>query len=134
VQQLLWYLDFNRICFVPFIHAFYRGVFRSWMLAVFSTAQSLEKKIQYPIPGKAPLYLHPTHTLSLPQRQECKRRSATMCFTNEFGRLPECPLTYGAQQVMDQLIRQLDCVLPLLFAEVVNVEGTTSCMFPLLSM
>ncbi|KAF5826354.1 hypothetical protein DUNSADRAFT_3456 [Dunaliella salina] len=104
VQQLLWYLDFNRICFVPFIHAFHRGVFRSWMLAVFSTAQSLDKKIQ--------------HTLTLAQRQECKRRSATMVFTNEFGRLPECPLTYGAQQVMEQLIRQLDCVLPLLFAEV----------------
>jgi len=116
IVRLLWYMDYNNICLCPFVHAFYRGVFRDWMLAIFSPPPSSEPV--FLCEGKAPLFLRSEHVLSGAQRAECKRRAATLTVTNEFSRAPECPITYGRQQVMDQLIRQLDCVLPLLFAEV----------------
>lgn len=91
------------------------------MLAICATVNSSSSpEPDYPIPGKAPLNLRPEHALTTDQNSEMKRRMSTMTFTNDFSRVPECPLTYGKQQVMEQLIRLLDCVFPLLFAEVSN--------------
>ena len=119
IAQLLWYSNYKRICYSPFVHAFYRGVFRDWMLAICSTASSLSATVsQFPFMNKAPMNLRPQHALTTGQRKEMSARMSTMAFTNDFGRLPESPLTHGRQQVMEQLIRLLDCVFPLLFAGV----------------
>jgi len=89
------------------------------MLAICETLPSLKsKQLTFPIFGKASLNLRQEHALSTIQRAEIKRRMATMVFTNEFDRVPECPLSYAKQQVMEQLIRMVDCVFPLLFADV----------------
>jgi len=118
IQRLLWYMDYNRICLSPLCHALYRGIFRDWLLAITSTIESLSKPQIVPIRGLAPRFLRPEHALSRAQRAECIKRMSTMVFTHEFDRPPECPLKHAKSQTMEQLIRQLDCVLPLLFAEV----------------
>mmetsp|Transcript_14420 Transcript_14420/g.39068 ORF Transcript_14420/g.39068 Transcript_14420/m.39068 type:complete len:684 (+) Transcript_14420:662-2713(+) len=128
IQQLLWYMDYNRICYSPFVHSFYCGVFRDWMLGVCSSLTSLNDIAQvFPFEGKAPVHLRPEHALSTGQRAEMKKRMRSMVFTNEFSRIPECPLTYGKQQVMEQLIRLLDCVLPVLFAGVLQDTPNRTC-------
>jgi len=43
---------------------------------------------------------------------------SSMVFTLDFSRPPESPIEHGSSQTMEQIICQLDCVLPLLFAEV----------------
>jgi len=128
IQKLLWYMDFNRICFTPFVHCFYRGVFRDWMLSICATIPYLRDNVKgFPIIGKAPFGLRPQHALTNSQRKEIERRMGNMVFTNEFGRLPESPIAYGKQQVMEQLIRLLDCVFPLLFADVLNDTSIRLC-------
>ncbi len=119
VQKLLWYLDYNRICFTPFVHAFYHGIFKDWMTTICEPLQLLRKNRRIPpIIGKAPQSLLPEHALSQSQRNEIRVRMGTMTFTNEFSSVPENPLTHGKRQKMEQLIRMLDCVFPLLFADV----------------
>lgn len=90
------------------------------MLAICSTLPSLKYFSEniFPFPNKAPLTLSREHALTQAQRKEVKTRMQSMAFTNDFDRRPESPLTHGKQQVMEQLIRILDCVFPLLFAEV----------------
>ena len=123
VHLLVWYSEFNDLCFVPFAHAFYRGVFKDLMLTCLSTQEALRAKEKnstslHPIPGKAPFYMSPDDGLTRQQRKECTDRMRTFVFTNDFDRPPECPVTHGASQVMEQLMRQPDCVMPLLFVEV----------------
>lgn len=125
IQMLLPYMRYDRICYSPIVHAFYRGVFRDWMLSICSTLSSLRAQaLVRPFADKAPLSLRPEHALTSAQRKEIKIRMGSMAFTNEFGRVPESPLTHGRQQVMEQLIRMNDCVFPLLFAGVSN--GTSA--------
>jgi len=119
IQQLLWYTDYNRICLHPFGHAFYFGVLKDWMLAVLSTQECLKSaSFIFPIPGFAPQHLRSDHALSREQRSTALKRMSNMVFTSDFSRPPECPITYGKTQTMEQMIRHLDSVLPLLFAEV----------------
>lgn len=131
IQRLLWYMDYNRICLSPLGHALYRGIFKDWLVAITSTLESLSKPAIAPIRGLAPRFLRPEHALSRAQRAECMKRMpiATMVFTHEFDRPPECPLSHAKSQTMEQLFRQLDCVLPLLFAEVgsMNKEAFACC-------
>ena len=44
MHLLLWYTLFNDLCFVPFAHALFRGVFRDFMLMVLSTQEALKTR------------------------------------------------------------------------------------------
>jgi len=123
VHLLLWYTLFNDLCFVPFAHAFFRGVFRDFMLMVLSTQEALKtranKSTDLPhLPGYAAFHMKPADGLTRKQRKECTDRMNRFIFTSDFDRPPECPVRHGPSQIMEQLMRQPDCVMPLLFVEV----------------
>jgi hypothetical protein len=60
--------------------------------------------------------------------KQIKHRMSTMVFTNKFGRLPEKPLNYGKQQIVQVPAGQLNCWA--LFKDCVGV----SCMYKLFKL
>lgn len=149
LPDLLWYTDYNLLCVLPFGHMFFRGVFRSFLIAIVEGQRKKAKK-QQQLGGSdeaeaeegeggdagagvggvrqlAPLCLQPQLTLDRSTRARVRERGASFTCTHDFAHPIRCIDPHIKTFTIEELMRQLDCVLPLMFAEVSTQRMISAC-------
>ena len=138
--DLLWYSSSTQLFVVPMCHAFHHGVLKDFLTAIVGKEGGKKKKrggqqvdvdvVDGDIDGEgadegggdgrvlAPPALRPAHCLDKRERAQLRARSEAMVFTQDFGRRVRCIDPRVKALTMEELMRSIDCVLPLLFAEV----------------
>jgi hypothetical protein len=136
--RMLWYAEFNRLFFIPFIHTFIRGIFHAFMLAL--TGQKGKAQVAKAddteggqqaqpdgLPDGIASWSFPVNfRLSQAQKKEAAARLASMRVTQDFGRGPMSLGTPLKSATMEDLMRGLDVVFPLQLAGVSSWQGRVS--------
>lgn len=145
---MLWYSDYNALFVMPIAHMLYRGVVRDFLCAIVDGQKGKKKKQGKGQMGQvgaggggegqeggeegegeeegeeegerklAPPFICPEHTLSAAERKRMQSRHAALRITQDFGGPVRCLDPSVNALLMEELIRQMDCVIPLMFAEV----------------
>ncbi len=136
--DLLWYSSFTQLFLVPLCHAFHHGVLKNFLTAIVGKeggkkgeggGQEVDIVDGFVDEGRddervlAPRALRPEHRLSRHERAELRARSEVMVLTQDFGRRVCCIDPSVKALTMEEGMRAIDCVLPVLFAEVGAAGG-----------
>lgn len=140
--DLLWYSDYNLLCPLPFGHMFFRGVARNFLVVILYGSKNKKQKRQHqaltqdgaeqvdgqedvvegvgegPQRRLAPVHLRPEHTLDRSTRARLRARGDTFNSTADFNHPIRCMDPLIRDFTIEEMMRQMDCVLPLMFAEV----------------
>ncbi len=109
IVRLLYYVQYTTTFLVPFMHTFFRGVLRDYLVAITAT-EGTNARMGDPMPAAT---LLPRRT-----RVEMEQRMCAMVVTSDFNRPGRDPVRGMAQCTMEELAHMCDVWLPLLWYQV----------------
>lgn len=142
LSRFLWWTDYNRLFVVPIHHAFHRGIFRDFLLAICGSSHTSkvegrlqdngEGGVRAGEDGYGPMAMPNGVKLQPASRRIIEARSQRFVVTQDFNRGVRPVLNYCADFVIEELVRMLDPALCLLMNEAVEADGIIEQAFGLL--
>lgn len=123
--EYLPYMDFNRVCYTPFAHCFYRGTLRDIVLKFTSTEGELRKvarvgnsQVHDEFEGLADPHFPPEHALTAEVRKEMAFRAKHYVVTRDFSATVRELVKHGRRYIIEEWMRACDLHLRMLLCEV----------------